>query len=166
MEFEEIYCQYQKDIYYFILRLSGYEDSLAEELTQETFYQAFLSFERFRGECGVKTWLCQIAKNIYYKYLRQSNRQERLALRLNGVKFEESFIHQVEEKEMYRHIKKVLLDLDERSRSIVEYRLFSELPYKEIAYLMEIREATAKVLFSRAKFKIQNQLKEEYGYEI
>ena len=67
---------------------------------------------------------------------------------------------------MIMHIRKIMEDLDEKNRSIVEYRLFSQMPYKEIGYLLEIREATVKVLFSRAKAKIQMQLKEEFGYEI
>ena len=68
-DFEELYQLYQKDIYFFLLKLTGYEVSLAEELTQETFYQAFFSLKNFRGECAIKSWLCQIAKNTYYKYL-------------------------------------------------------------------------------------------------
>ena len=72
----------------------------------------------------------------------------------------------VEEKQMAIHIRKVIANLDERSRSIAEYRLYGEKSYKEIEELLGIREATAKVLFSRAKAKIQQQLKEEYGYEI
>ena len=72
----------------------------------------------------------------------------------------------MEKKQVTLHIRKVIADLDERSRNIVEYRLFDEKSYKEIGELVGIREATAKVLFSRAKVKIRERLKEEYGYEI
>ncbi|MBQ8800048.1 MAG: RNA polymerase sigma factor [Lachnospiraceae bacterium] len=75
VEFEELYLKYYKDIYYFILKLTGYRDDLAEELTQESFYQAFVSLGRFRGECEIKSWLCQIAKNTYYKHLRTHAKQ-------------------------------------------------------------------------------------------
>ena len=76
-DFEELYQLYQKDIYFFLLKLTGYEVSLAEELTQETFYQAFFSLKNFRGECAIKSWLCQIAKNTYYKYLREVVKQRK-----------------------------------------------------------------------------------------
>ena len=62
--FAELYEKYQPDIYRFLLRMLGGDALAAEELTQETFYQAFLSFGRFRGDCTVKTWLCQIAHNV------------------------------------------------------------------------------------------------------
>ena len=163
-DFEELYQLYQKDIYFFLLKLTGYEISLAEELTQETFYQAFFSLKNFRGECAIKSWLCQIAKNTYYRYLREAVKQRNLKIKVEQEVKAVSDI--VEEKQMIIHIRKVIEDLDGKNRSIVEYRLFSQMPYKEIGYLLGIREATVKVLFSRAKVKIQMQLKEEFGYEI
>ena len=70
-KFETIYRQHYKGVYSFLYRLSGDSD-LAEELAQETFYQAFTGFHRFRGKCGIFTWLAAIAKHVYYKYLRQN----------------------------------------------------------------------------------------------
>lgn len=164
--FEELYSEFQKDIYHFLLHICNYDDMLAEELTQETFYQAFLSLDRFRGECTIKTWLCQIAKNTYYRYLRHQVRQEKLVEKIDCDNIQPSFTKDVEERQSFLQIKKIIETLDEQSRNVVEYRLFGELPFKDIGYLLGIREATAKVVFSRAKVKIQKQLKEEYGYEI
>ena len=165
-EFEELYHLYYKDVYYFVLKLADYQDDVAEEVTQESFYQAYLSLKRFRGECSVKSWLCQIAKNTYYKYLKTHAKETFLEEELHQEPEEKNVSAVVEEKQMISHLRKVIAALDERSRSVVEYRLYGEKSYKEIAELLGIREATAKVLFSRAKVKILQQLKEEYGYEI
>lgn len=167
-EFEELYHLYYKDVYYFVLKLADYRDDIAEEVTQESFYQAFISLSRFRGECSIKSWLCQIAKNTYYKYLKTHAKETYLEEELHQEKEqeEEAVSSVVEKKQVTLHIRKVIADLDERSRRIVEYRLFEEKSYKEIGELVGIREATAKVLFSRAKVKIRERLKEEYGYEI
>ncbi len=165
-EFEELYTLYQKDVYYFLLKLSGYDDGLTEELVQEAFYQAFISFGRFRGECEVKTWICQIAKNTYYRYLREHVKQNSLKQKAVMGQEPKQVSAVVEEKIVSQHIKKAIEDLDERSRSIVEYRLFGELPFKEIGALIDLKDTTVKVLFSRAKMKIQTKLKEEHGYEI
>lgn len=167
-EFEELYHLYYKDVYYFVLKLADYRDDIAEEVTQESFYQAFISLSRFRGECSIKSWLCQIAKNTYYKYLKTHAKETYLEEELHQEQEqeEEAVSSVVEKKQVTLHIRKVIADLDERSRNIVEYRLFDEKSYKEIGELVGIREATAKVLFSRAKVKIRERLKEEYGYEI
>ena len=67
--FEELYTEYRQDIYRCICKLTDYDLDLSEELLSETFYQAFLSFGRFRGECEIKTWLCQIAKKHHPTFL-------------------------------------------------------------------------------------------------
>ena len=164
--FEELYSKYYKDIYCFVLKLTGYRDDLAEELTQESFFQAFVSLDRFRGDCEIKSWLCQIAKNTYYKYLRSHIKQLSLEEELLSEQGGKTLSEVVEEKQMMLHLREVIAELPERERTIAECRLFCDMAYKEIGGLLGIRETTAKVLFSRVKVKIQQRLKEDYGYEI
>lgn len=49
--FEEVYAVYFDDVYRYLLSLSGSE-SVAEELTSETFFRAMDALDRFRGECS------------------------------------------------------------------------------------------------------------------
>lgn len=73
MEFKEIYESCEPKVYRFLLSLCR-DENLAEELTEETFYQAFLHINRFEGRCEISTWLCQIGKNLYYKEMKRQNR--------------------------------------------------------------------------------------------
>ena len=59
MDFEEIYNTYFRDVYLFILAMSG-DAEIAEEITQETFFKALKGVDKFKHTCSVKTWLCQI----------------------------------------------------------------------------------------------------------
>ena len=165
--FEKIYSECQPDVYRFLLRLTGGNAQTAEELTQETFYQAFLHFGRFRGECSMKTWLCGIAKHMYGKYLRRETRH----CSLEDAPQEErddspSAAAQTEQREQIRHIRTAMQQLPEPMRSVAEYRLCSDMSYAEIAHLLNIRENTAAVMCSRAKQKLKEILRKEYGYEI
>ena len=72
-EFEKMRRDCTSIVYRFLLSLCGNED-LAEELTSETFYQAYLHIDRFKGDCKPETWLCQIAKNALYKEIKRANR--------------------------------------------------------------------------------------------
>ncbi len=65
-EFDAIFKEFTPLVYHFLLSLCGNE-SLVEELTSETFYQAYLHIGQFRGDCKIETWLCQIAKNALIK---------------------------------------------------------------------------------------------------
>ena len=71
--FEEVYQKYLKEVYCFLLRLSG-DREIAEELTQQTFAIAFEKLENFRGECKLSVWLCQIAKHEYYAWTKKQKR--------------------------------------------------------------------------------------------
>ena len=62
-------------VYRYLRTLCGNED-LAEELMQETFYQAIKSSNRYDGSCSVSTWLCQIGKHMW---LRELSRQKHFA---------------------------------------------------------------------------------------
>ena len=168
--FEEIYTLYWNDVYRFILKLTGYDQALAEDITQEAFYRAFNGFSKFRGDCGVKTWICGIGRNVFYKQLSSEKKQrayenglgEKLLTR--GTDGDPAISAETAEK--CRIVKKIISELSEPAKTVTEYRLFGEMSYSEIAKAVKIREGTAKVIFSRAKVKIISELKEVYGYEV
>lgn len=165
--FAEMYEKYQPDIYRFLIYLSGGDTIAAEELTQECFYQAFISFGKFRGECTIKTWLCQIAKHVYGKYIRKESRQRKnVELQAEFSEHSASLMEQAEQREMIRAVRAVMETLSEPMRTVAEYRLYSGLSYAEIASLTGVNAQTAAVLCSRARQKLRTILREEYDYEI
>ena len=74
VDVEEMYQNYAKPVYYFLLSLSHSPD-VAEELTAETFYQAIRCINRYDGSCSLKSWLFQISKHLWLRYCRKA-RQE------------------------------------------------------------------------------------------
>lgn len=69
-----VYQRHAQTVYKFLLSLC-HDPDLAEELTQETFYQAVRSAGRFDGRCKVSVWLCQIARHLWYGHLRRQGRE-------------------------------------------------------------------------------------------
>ncbi len=69
---EEIYEMYSKKVFLFLLSKTNNEH-LAEELTQETFFQAVQCIDRFKGNSSILTWLCGIAKNVWLKYVKKTS---------------------------------------------------------------------------------------------
>ena len=59
--FEAVYEELFPQVYRYLLVLCGDRD-LAEELAQETFFQAIQHIDSFRGDCKLYVWLCQIGK--------------------------------------------------------------------------------------------------------
>ena len=76
-DLDAVYRQHAQTVYKFLLSQCR-DPQTAEELTQETFYQAVRSIDRFDGGCKVSVWLCQIAKHLWYQHLRKANRETEL----------------------------------------------------------------------------------------
>jgi RNA polymerase sigma factor (sigma-70 family) len=168
-EFDEIYFNYNRDISNFILKITNYDYVLTEELTQETFYRAYISITKFKGECNIKTWLCQIAKNCYFMHLRKNKK-----ITFDNMLFEnsvsnskESYPHDIyEQKDIFSKVIQIINSMNENMRDVMIYRIFSEQPYMEIARMTGKSENSVKVMFYRGKVIIKERLKEEFGYEI
>ena len=151
-EFDAIFKEFTPLVYHFLLSLCGNE-SLAEELTSETFYQAYLHIGQFRGDCKIETWLCQIAKNALIKEQKRRSRfasPDTLESTVADTEFFESFANKEQALQIHRH----LHALKEPYREVFMLRVFGDLGFKEIADICGKSESWAKVTFYRAKSKL------------
>ena len=156
--FEDVFHQYAQPVYLFLLKLTG-EESLAEELTQEAFYQAFLHIESFRGECAIYTWMCQIGKNAYRKELRRRKHQVRpptLELSPDTPSLENQSILQ----EQVTAILSAIQEIPEPYSEVLTLRLLGEQKFREIGLLFGRTENWAKVTYFRGKEKLVRRLEE------
>lgn len=152
-EFEEIFKDFAPVVFRFLLSLCG-DESLAEELTSETFYQAYLHIGQFRGECKIETWLCQIAKNALHK---EQRRRGRIAP-FESEETDGGFFEAIADKEQAMQIHRHLHRLKEPYREVFMLRVFGDLSFKEIADICGKSESWAKVTFYRAKNKLIEEL--------
>lgn len=154
--FSEIYTQYARPVYGFLLRLTGNADQ-AEELLQETFYQALVHIDRFEGRSSLYTWLCQIGKNAWLKECRRSKRyaQEQWGnLQLSHPSPEENVL----KKEYNEHLREVVYNLPEPYKEVFILHTFGQLKFKEIAALFGKTESWARVTYHRAKCRILQEV--------
>jgi RNA polymerase sigma-70 factor (ECF subfamily) len=66
----ELYDAHAPRVYRLVYRLCG-DDDLAQEFTQDVFVRAFDQLARFRGECGLSTWLHRIAVTVTSNGMRK-----------------------------------------------------------------------------------------------
>ena len=162
MNIEELYRTYF-DIVYRYIRSVSQDGSLAEEVTQETFFKALKKADQFRGDCDVRVWLCQIAKNTLYDHLKKQKKQllgdEKLekAESAGGELLEEKLAQRSQAMEIH----KVLHRLSEPYKEVFSLRTFGELTFREIGMLFGKSENWARVTYYRARVKIREELKYE-----
>ena len=157
MDFKKIYYEHFKDVYHFMLSMCK-DQILAEEITQETFVKALENFDSFKGKSKVNTWLCQIAKNLYFDRLDKDKRLNCF----HDIEGEitEDFVYRLIDYEDSVKIHELLHSLSEPYKEVFTLRVFAELSFKEIANLFDKYDNWARVVFYRAKQKINNGLEE------
>lgn len=161
MNIEELYRTYF-DIVYRYIRSISQDGSLAEEVTQETFFKALKKADQFRGDCDVRVWLCQIAKNTLYDHLKKQKKQllgdEKLeeAESADGELLEEKLAQRSQAMEIH----KVLHRLSEPYKEVFSLRTFGELTFREIGMLFGKSENWARVTYYRARVKIREELEQ------
>ena len=161
MEFEELYNTYFKDVYRYVLRLSG-DAHVAEEVTGDTFFKALKAIHKFRGDCDVRVWLCQIAKNCYYSFLKESGRTENidtpelLAIADPAASVEEQLVR----KETARKLQTLLHQLPEPYKEVFLWRTYAELSFKQIGQMFGKTDNWACVTYHRAGTMLKKGLEE------
>lgn len=150
---DEIYQEHAQTVYKFLMAQT-HDADLAEELTQETFYQAVKSIHRFDGSCKLSVWLCQIARHLWYQQLRRRGREipaEDSVLDLPLASAEQ----QVQEREDQTQLLRRIHALADPAREVVYLRAFGGLSFRQIGDVTGHTETWARVTFYRAKEKLQ-----------
>lgn len=153
-DMSQIYQQHAQTVYKFLLSQT-HDPALAEELTQETFYQAIRSIHRFDGSCKISVWLCQIGKHLWYQHLRTSGREASMPEELPDVPVpsaEEGLLAQESRLTLLKQIHA----LPELQKEVVYLRAFGGLSFREIGDVLGKTETWARVTFYRSKERLKN----------
>lgn len=155
MRTDDFFQDYGELVYRYLLRLCGDKD-LAEELMQETFYQAVKSADRFDGSCKVSTWLCQTAKHMWYRELRKKKHDiVTLADTELTADFdvEQDFLRKASALAVLKQVHR----LPEYEKEVILLWAAGGMSFREIGEVMGKTENWPRVTFFRAKQKIKEE---------
>jgi len=150
---EELFRENAKLLYNY-LRSLCHDESLAEELTQETFYKACLSINRYDESCKFSTWLCQIGKHTYYQNLEKHKRLSPTEidenLSITEISAERQALSRVELLDTLKH----LHTLPEDMREVIYLRSMGDLSFRDIGDIMGKSENWARVTYFRGRTRL------------
>ena len=150
LNFQDLYESYATDVYRFALWLAG-DSSEAEDITSETFIRAWVRNSTIRTET-LKAYLFAIARNVYLERQRKTKRQ----VALDGVYRDPAPepAQVVASQLELQSVRSVLQTLAEIDRAAFVLRVQHELPYAEIARVLGLSLAAAKVKVHRVRKKL------------
>jgi RNA polymerase sigma-70 factor (ECF subfamily) len=166
---EELIRREQKNIFAAFVYLSDNEENVSD-LTQEALLKIAKNISNLRNPKHFKSWLNQIVTHIYYDSLRKLQRSpdtislDNDAEDLPQIKFELPDIKcKPNEKclagELEKIIKAAIQALPNNFRVAIVLREFQGLSYDEIAQATNTSVGTVKSRISRARGKLQEDLK-------
>jgi len=172
LSFEEIVSKYERKIFNLILRhISDREE--AEDLTQETFLNAYKSFATFRGECKIHTWLCQIALNQCKNRFRQRDRRRSvegpsLDAPLAGIEdslrpleiadWDQSPQEVLLRNETYRYVLKAIDSLPTEYRTVIVLCDLQQMSYQQIAQITGLSLEAVKTRIHRGRLMLRRKV--------
>ncbi len=155
---EKLYETCYMRVFSYVLTLAG-DRTLAEDITQETFFRAFSTQQSFRGQSEEATWLCAIAKNCFLDEKRRQSRHAETPEDLPETG--KSLEQKTEDRDSSFRIHLALHNVEEPYREVFELRVFGELSFREIGTIFGKTENWARVTYHRARLKLQERMGEK-----
>lgn len=139
----------------------------AEDLVQETFMQAWKSFDHYEVGTNCRAWLYKILFNKYDHHRRKKYTQAKYIQEADDLVFLSATYHApMPENLTDSQVLAALDKLPEHYRSVVLLADVHEFDYKEVAEVLEIPIGTVMSRLSRARTQLKKTLSDvakEYG---
>lgn len=145
--------------------MTGNKDD-ADDITQESFIQAFKSINKFKGDSQIYTWLYRIAKNNCLRFLEKKKKSSFLSLQDLIDKAASPVSNEISENEKSFYISQVkdgclsglLRCLSLQQRLAFVFNVLLDLPIDQVANIIDKSENAARILVHRSKQNIRNFL--------
>jgi RNA polymerase sigma-70 factor, ECF subfamily len=165
-EFTELYRAHLRDVYsYAYYRVGNHHD--AEDLTEQTFLQAYRHFDRALRESGgrpLRPWLIRIVHNLAANYFRDRSRRPQTNLDDAGPLSDRRGTDDlVEGRQERRDVLAGVADLPEDRKSALIMRFALDMDNREIARALGRTEGATKVLIHRAIKQLEDGLDQQDG---
>lgn len=156
-EVEVLIQEHRRLVFSICYRMTGCVQD-AEDLSQETFVQAFRNYSQFRGESQVSAWLRRIAVNQCLNWKARRNRVE--SLHQSFAENLETVEDSTEDAECSQAVHEALMKLKPAHRAAVVLTTYEGLSHAEAASALGCSETTV----SWRLFVARRQLKKSLSH--
>jgi RNA polymerase sigma-70 factor, ECF subfamily len=162
---EALVDMYWDRVFAFVYRLT-INRSDAEDITQETFLRAFAGIKNYSPDGQFKSWLLRIASNLFLDLKKSARSKD-----VNTDKVDEYQRLQaapeeaLDRREMNEALLEAIQSLSHEQRIVVTMRAMEKLDYAEIAYILQVKEATARWQMYEARRILRHKLSKLFDLE-
>lgn len=157
--FNEIVRAYTERVWWYVRRFVNSHDD-TDDLVQEIFLKIWTALPSFRGDADIYTWVYRIATNETLNHLRRE--KVRAALRFSSIDAEME--RRIDADPYFngsaaeRTLSKAVARLPEKQRQVFILRYYDEMPYEEMARVLDTSVGALKASYHIAQEKIRREL--------
>lgn len=163
--FEELVTLHQHAIVGTVAKMLGSPND-AEDIGQQVFVRIWKSAERYEPKAKFTTWMFTITRNLVFNEMRRRQRKPAVSMDEREEKFhlsspDESAVTPADaalQHELEDAVDAAIQALPEKQRMAVVLRRYEELPYEEIAGILDLSLPAVKSLLFRARAQLKENL--------
>ena len=159
-DFEKLFNENRDFIFKYLMKMTR-DITQTEELTQETYFRAYMNYASLKNKEKASVWLCQIAKNTYFAWYNEQKTKvslDGLEVASSDLSIEDAFV----QKELSQKALICLHDLEEPYKEVFMLTVFGGFSLKDISSIFGKSESWARVTFYRAKQKLLERMRRRY----
>ena len=171
--FEELVSRHQHAVIGTVAKMLGSPNE-AEDIGQQVFIRIWKSAKRYQAKAKFTTWMFTITRNLVFNEMRRRQRKPAVSMNEREEEFhiatpDESVVTPAEatlQHELEEAVDAAIQALPEKQRMAVVLRRYEELPYDEIAGILELSLPAVKSLLFRARVQLKQNLQSYLDGEV
>ena len=138
----------------------------AEDATQEILVKLWNKSDGLEEYKSVEALAMTMTKNYCFDQLKSKRASNLKIVHNNFTDREASLQQKVEDSDTWNWVEKIINDLPEQQKMIVQMRDIEQYEFDEIAKIMEMNETAIRVALSRARKTIRECMTKTHNYGI
>jgi RNA polymerase sigma factor (sigma-70 family) len=164
-EFLNVVMPFKDKLYRLAKRLLVSSEE-AEDATQEILMKLWAKNKMIESYKNVEAFAMTMTKNFCLDRLKSKQSNNLKLVHSNYADGSASLQRQVESKDSVSWVEKIMQDLPEQQKMVLQLRDIEEYDFDEIAELLEMQPTAVRVTLSRARKTVREKLLQKHSYGI
>jgi RNA polymerase sigma-70 factor (ECF subfamily) len=164
-EFLNVVMPFKDKLYRLAKRLLVSSEE-AEDATQEILMKLWAKNSKISGYKNVEAFAMTMTKNFCLDRLKSKQSGNLKLVHSNFTDDSTSLQREVEVKDSLSWVEKIMEDLPQQQKMVLQLRDVEQYEYEEIAELLEMKPTAIRVTLSRARKTVREKLIERHRYGI
>jgi len=138
----------------------------AEDATQEIMVKLWNKNDVLLNYINIEAFAMTITKNHCLDQLKSKRASNMKIVHNNFTDREAGLQQQVEDKDTWNWVERIINDLPEQQKLIVQMRDIEEMEFEEISKILDMNESAIRTALSRARKTIRETMTKTHHYGI